>query len=248
MAAMSIWAMVALFTAGIAAGFINTVAGGGSVITIPVLVEIVGATAANGSVRIAILLQNISGVFGYARKGAVLWSVVVPLLVPTVVGAVGGAWLATQLSPDAIKRVFAFAVVMVALSVLIKPTGWDERPEPRLRQPWTSLAFVGVGFYGGFVQAGVGFLFLAALVPGLGLGLVKGNGVKVTLLLGYLPFVLPLFISADQVDWAAGGLAGLGAMIGALLASTLAVKKGAGWIRWVLVIAAVAAAVRMLFF
>jgi uncharacterized membrane protein YfcA len=246
MAAMSVWAMIALFGAGVAAGFINTVAGGGSVITIPVLVEIVGATAANGSVRIAILMQNVSAVLAYARQRAVLWRMVVPLLIPTVIGAVGGAWLATQLSADAIKRVFAFAVVMVALSVLIKPTGWDESPEPRLRQPWTSVAFLAVGFYGGFVQAGVGFLFLAALVPGLGLGLVKGNGVKVVLIFGYLPFVLPLFISADQVDWLAGGLVGAGAMVGALLSATLAVKKGAGWIRWVLVIAAVAAAARML--
>ena len=245
---MSVWVMLALFAAGIAAGFINTVAGGGSVITIPVLVEVVGASIANGSVRIAILMQNISGVYGYARQGAVLWRKVIPLLVPTVIGAVGGAWLATQLSAGAIKRVFAVAVVLVALSVLIKPKGWDESDEPRLRQPWTSLVFLAVGFYGGFVQAGVGFLFLAALVPGLGLGLVKGNGVKVVLIFSYLIFAVPLFVSADQVDWAAGGLVGVGSMIGAFLASTLAVKKGADWIRWVLVAAAVAAAVRMLFF
>ncbi|MBU1227055.1 MAG: sulfite exporter TauE/SafE family protein, partial [Actinobacteria bacterium] len=96
------------------------------------------------------------------------------------------------------------------------------------------------------VQAGVGFLFLAALVPGLGLGLVKGNGAKVALILGYLPFALLLFISADQVHWGAGALVGAGSMVGALLASTLAVKKGAGWIRWVLVAAAIAAALRML--
>jgi hypothetical protein len=245
---MSAFEMTALFAAGIAAGFINTVAGGGSVITIPVLVEFFNASIANGTVRIAIFLQNISGVIGYARHRVVVWRMVIPLLIPTVVGAVGGAWLATELSPGAIRRVFAVAVVLVALSVLIKPKGWEESEEPRLRQPWTSLVFLGVGFYGGFVQAGVGFLFLAALVPGLGLGLVKGNGVKVVLIFAYLPFALPLFINADQVDWAAGGLVGGGSMVGAFLASTLAVKKGAAWIRWVLVVAAVAAAIRMLFF
>ena len=244
---MSVLEMSILVAAGVAAGFINTVAGGGSVITIPILVEIVGAGLTNGTLRIAILLQNISGVTGYARGKAIPWAVVAPLLLPTTVGAVGGAWMATRLSPDDLKKVFAVAVVLVAVSVLIKPRGWDQIGEPRLRQPWTSLIFFGVGFYGGFIQAGVGFLFLAALVPGLGLGLVKGNGVKVVLIFSYLPFALLLFINADQVHWGAGLLVGAGSMVGAFIASTLAVKKGAGWIRWVLVAAAIAAAVRMLF-
>jgi len=244
---MSILEMSALVAAGVAAGFINTVAGGGSVITIPVLVEIIGVGLTNGTLRIAILLQNISGVAGYARGKAIPWAVVVPLLVPTTAGAVGGAWLATRLSADDLKKVFAVAVVLVAMSVLIKPKGWDQIDQPRLRQPWTTIAFLGVGFYGGFVQAGVGFLFLAALVPGLGLGLVRGNGAKVVLIFAYLPFALLLFINAEQVHWGAGLLVGAGAMVGAFMASTLAVKKGAGWVRWVLVAAAVAAAIRMLF-
>jgi len=218
---MSILEMSALVAAGVAAGFINTVAGGGSVITIPVLVEIIGVGLTNGTLRIAILLQNISGVAGYARGKAIPWAVVVPLLVPTTAGAVGGAWLATRLSADDLKKVFAVAVVLVAMSVLIKPKGWDQIDQPRLRQPWTTIAFLGVGFYGGFVQAGVGFLFLAA--------------------------PLLLFINAEQVHWGAGLLVGAGAMVGAFMASTLAVKKGAGWVRWVLVAAAVAAAIRMLF-
>ena len=242
---MSVFEVSALVAGGVAAGFINTVAGGGSVITIPILVEVIGAGLTNGTLRVAILLQNISGVTGYARGKAIPWKVVGPLLGPTVVGAVGGAWLATRLSAGDLKKVFAVAVVLVAVSVIVKPKGWDRIAEPRLRQPWTSLAFLGVGFYGGFVQAGVGFLFLAALVPGLGLGLVKGNGVKVVLIFSYLPFALLLFISADQVHWVAGGLVGIGSMVGAFLASTLAVKKGAGWIRWVLVAAAIAAALRM---
>lgn len=243
---MSILEMAALVGAGIAGGFINTVAGGGSVITIPVLVEVIGAGLTNGTLRVAILLQNISGVSGYARGGAIPWPVVGRLAAPTVAGAAAGAWLATQLSAGDLKKVFAVAVVLVAVSVLAKPKGWEPAPEPRLRQPWTSVALFGVGFYGGFVQAGVGFLFLAALVPGLGLGLVKGNGAKVALILCYLPVALLLFIQADQVHWGAGALVGAGSMAGAFAASTLAVKKGAGWIRWVLVVAAVAAALRML--
>jgi uncharacterized membrane protein YfcA len=243
---MSVLEMAALVGAGLAAGFINTVAGGGSVITIPVLVEVVGATLTNGTLRVAVFLQSISGVAGYARGRAIPWRVVGALVAPTIAGAAGGAWLATRLSAGDLKKVFAVAVVLVAVSVLAKPKGWEPAERPRLRQPWTSLVMMGVGFYGGFVQAGVGFLFLAALVPGLGLGLVRGNGAKVTLILSFLPFALLMFVRADQVHWGAGALVGAGSMVGAFLASTLAVKKGAGWIRWVLVAAAVAAALRML--
>ena len=244
---MSALEIVALAAAGVAAGFINTVAGGGSVITIPVLVEVIGAGLTNGTLRIAILMQNVSGVTGYARGGAFTWPIVGRLVVPTITGAVAGAWLATRLSPGDLKKVFGGAgvLVAVAVSVLGKPKGWEPSPEPLLRKPWTSIVFFCVGFYGGFVQAGVGFLFLAALVPGLGLGLVKGNGVKVALIFFYLPFALLLFINADQVHWGAGVAVGVGSMAGAFLASTLAVRKGAGWIRWVLVAAAVAAAIRM---
>ena len=87
---------------------------------------------------------------------------------------------------------------------------------------------------------------LAGLVLGGGFGLVKGNAAKVTLILLYTPLVVILFASADQVDLAVGLVLGLGNMTGAWIASSLAIKKGAGWIRWVLILAAIAAALRML--
>ena len=103
---MSVLAAVGLFAAGIAGGFINIVAGGGSVITIPALVEVVGASVANGTLRIAILMQMAAGASNYAGRGVMPWRTVMPLVPPTIAGAIGGAWFATQLSPDAIKKVF----------------------------------------------------------------------------------------------------------------------------------------------
>lgn len=246
MAAVSAVTIALLVAGGVAAGFVNTVAGGGSVITIPILVEAVGASVANGSLRIALLMQNITAVAGYQRGGAIAWRLLPPLVIPTVLGAAAGAWTASLVSAEVLRRVFAIAVVLVALSVLFNPSKWESAPRPRLTEPWRSVSFLAIGYYGGFVQAGVGFLFLAALVPGLGLGLVRGNALKVTLILAYMPVALLLFAAADQVDWTAGLAVGVGSMAGALLASTLAVRKGGGWIRWVLVVAAVAAALRML--
>jgi uncharacterized membrane protein YfcA len=215
-------------------------------VTIPILVEIVGASVANGTNRIAILMQNLVGVAGYSRGKAIRWSAVWPLVPPVVVGALGGAYVATTISSEVMQRVFALVVVLVAASVLVKPSRWMGGTEARLHHPWRWLVFLGVGFYGGCVQAGVGFLMLAGLVLGSGFGLVKGNAAKVTLILLYTPLTLVLFATADQVDLAVGLVLGSGNMIGAWIASNLAIKKGAAWIRWVLVVAAVAAAVRML--
>lgn len=243
---MSLGTVLLLLGGGVVAGFVNTVAGGGSVVTIPILVEIVGASVANGTNRIAILMQNLVGVARFQRGGAIQWSEVWPLAPPVVLGALGGAYVATTIPSETMRRVFAFVIVMVALSVLIKPSRWEGGVDRRLHQPWRWLAFLAVGFYGGFVQAGVGFLMLAGLVLGGGFGLVRGNAAKVTLILLYTPLVVILFASADQVDLAVGLVLGLGNMTGAWIASSLAIKKGSGWIRWVLILAAIAAALRML--
>ena len=237
-----------LMAGGLVAGFVNTVAGGGSVVTLPILIEVVGlpATIANGTNRIAILLQNVAGVSSFAKGGALEPRRVLPLLPALLLGAVVGAWAATQVSPLAMKRVFAGVIVLVALTVVIKPSRWLEGSERRLREPWRSLIFFGIGLYGGFVQAGVGFLLLAGLVLGSGFVLVRGNAAKVFLVLLYVPLTLLLFWRAGQVAWVPGLVLAVGNMAGALIASRLALQNGAGWIRGVIVVAAIGAALRML--
>ena len=244
---MSTTNILLLLLAGIAAGFVNTVAGGGSVITLPVLVEIVGASVANGTNRVAILMENAVAAVSFHGGKKVPWRFVAPLLLPIIVGAGAGAWVATLLSAETMKRVFGVVIVLVALSMLIRPSRWMQEGEPRIREPWRSLAFLGIGFYGGFVQAGVGFLLLVGLVLVEGLGLIRGNAAKVVLILAYTPLSIFLFARAGQVDWAAGATLGVGSMTGALMASRLATRKGAaGWIRWVVIAAALVAALRML--
>lgn len=238
-----------LVIAGFAAGFVNTVAGGGSVITIPVLLEALGsASIANGTNRIAILMAQVAAVTGFRRAGKLDWRKVLPLVPAAVAGAITGAWIATRLDSDAMTKVFAVVLVLVAVSVLVKPSRWLGGHERSIPEPLRSLIFFGVGFYGGFVQAGVGFLLLAALVVGGGLDLVRGNAAKVFLILVYTPVALLLFASAAQVNWSYGLVMGVGNVTGAILATRLAVTKGAGWIRWVIIVMAVAAAVRMAFF
>lgn len=234
-----------LIVAGAAAGFINALAGGGSAITIPILTELVGINTANGTNRIAIFLANLTAVAGYQKGNAVPWRRVSVLLVPTVLGAAAGAWLSTVTPPDVLRRVFAGVLLLVAASVLIRPSRWLEDRESMLREPWRSIIFLGIGFYGGFVQAGVGFILLAGLVLGAGMNLVRGNAAKVVLIAAYSPIAILLFARASQVDLAVAAVLAAGQMSGAWAGARLAVLKGASWIRWVLVVAAVIAAVRL---
>ncbi len=243
---MTLFEAVVVVLGGLASGFINTLAGGGSAITLPILTELIGPNAANGTNRIAIQLANLAALGRFAKGKAVPWSVVVPLLPAAMIGAGFGAYTATLLSPGATRRVFAFVLIFVAASVLVKPSRWVEGREAVLPLPLRHVVFLAIGFYGGFVQAGVGFLLLAGLVLGSGLDLVKANGAKVLLIAAYTPVALFFFASASQVDVAVGAVLAVGQVSGAWIAAHLALKKGAGWVRWVLVIAAVVAAVRML--
>jgi hypothetical protein len=143
--------------------------------------------------------------------------------------------------------VFAAVLLLVAASVVLRPSRWLEERDVALHEPGRSVVFVGIGFYGGFVQAGVGFLLLAGLVLGAGMNLVNGNAAKVVLIAAYSPIAILLFANAAQVDIAVGVVLAAGQMSGAWAGSRLAVLKGAAWIRWVLVAAAVVAAARLTF-
>lgn len=239
-----------LLLGGVLAGFVNTVAGGGSVVTIPILIQVLGGNAvlANGTNRIAILLQNVVAVASFGRAGKVSFRAVLPAVPPVVIGALAGAWMAADLiDPEDMKRVFGIVLLLVAGTVVIRPKRWVEGTNRRIGEPWRTLIFLAAGLYGGFVQAGVGFILLVGLVLGGGMDLVRGNAAKLLLVLIYTPLTILLFARASQVDLAAGLVLSVGNMTGALVATRLAVRHGGGWIRWVLLAAAVVAATRMMF-
>ena len=237
------WTQAAvLIGAGLAAGFQNTLAGGGSVWTLPALEWATGSpTSANATNRIAILLQNVVAVHGYHRGGAVPWKLALRLSVPTVIGGILGAWLATQLDAASMRVALALGVVAVAVASVIR------RPEtPRLKGRSTDVAFFLVGLYMGFLQVGVGFALLACLAGGLGLDLVKANGAKVLIVLVVVVPVLAVFGLHGQVEWLPGLVIASGNMTGAWIGARVATRKGASWIRVVVVIAAIAAVTKLL--
>jgi uncharacterized membrane protein YfcA len=178
---------VALFLTGLVAGTLNTLAGGGSLISLPVMIFLgLPATVANGTLRLGILIQNVGSVWGFGRQGVFEPTLVKRYLPPALLGVVAGTALGVRMGDLAFQRTLAVVMVLVALWIVWRPPGGaapsTDGASPRRGPPPVLLygGFFLVGAYGGFIQAGVGFLILA-LTSAAGLDLVKGNAMKVLL-------------------------------------------------------------------
>ncbi len=221
--------MTLLFLAGTAAGTLNVLAGGGSMLTLPLLIFLGLPTAvANGTNRVAILVQNIGAVWGFHRHGILEWRWLLRLALPAALGAGLGSWLAVDISDLAFRRILAGIMLAVAAWTLWDPLRdrpADSGPPSRRRQAVLILAFFGVGFYGGFIQAGIGFLLLA-LMPLAGLDLVRGNALKVLVVLAYTPIALAVFALHGKVDWGLGAALAAGNFTGSQLGVRLSLLMG----------------------
>ncbi|MCF8366495.1 MAG: sulfite exporter TauE/SafE family protein [Bacteroidales bacterium] len=236
---MSIIEIFALIAAGALVGFINTLAGGGSIISLSVLMMLgLPATVANGTNRIAIAVQNLTAVSSFRQQKVLDVKKGIWLALPAVVGSVIGAWIAADINELIFERAVAVVMLIMLIFILYKPQKWiKEREELTSRKItfWQVLLFFFIGMYGGFIQLGVGYFLLAGIVLGAGYELVKANAIKVLIVLLYTPFALMVFILNDQVNWAYGLVMTIGNVAGAFIASRMAVKKGAAFVRWVII-------------
>lgn len=219
-----------LFAVGMIAGTLNVLAGGGSFLTLPVLMFLgLPAGLANGTNRVGILLQNIGAVWGFDRRGVMDRSALLWATLPATLGGVLGAFLALQVGDELFKRILALLMVGLSLASLWRPAERDG--ESSVRAPGLVAAgFFFVGIYGGFVQAGVGFLVLA-VTTAAGLDLVRGNAVKVLSILGMTLFSLAVFASNGRVDWGLGLVLGAGTIVGSQIGVRLTLAKGDRWLR-----------------
>lgn len=235
---------------GMAAGFINTVAGGGSSITLPMLMFLgLPPNVANGTNRIAILLQSIVGVQTF-RKGRVLnyrygWK----LSVPSALGAIAGAMVAVEISDNYMRWIITGIMVGMLLMVVFNPEAWvrAHAGEVAVNTGTGQYAvFFIIGFYGGFIQVGVGFLLLAGLVLGSGLDLVRANALKVLIVLVYTIIALYIFWNNNQVHLWMGLILGAGSMAGAYAGARFTIRGGARYVRYFLVFMLVVMIVKLL--
>jgi uncharacterized membrane protein YfcA len=239
-----------LFGTGIAAGFLNTVAFGGSLIALPVLIFLGLPTAvANGTNRVAIFFQNISAIMGFRRKGVSDFRYSILLAVPAVIGAGIGAIIAIDTKDSVFQLILAVVMITMLILTLLNPT---ERLKDRIESGGTRskiiamAVFFFIGIYGGFIQAGVGLLVITALRLLTGMDLVRTNAIKVFVIFFYTVIALGIFIMKGKVDWYLGPTLAVGNACGAWLGSHWAVAKGEKWIKVMLIVAVVAFAVRLI--
>ncbi|MDB4151399.1 sulfite exporter TauE/SafE family protein [Pseudomonadales bacterium] len=236
---LSITGIAALLAAGVIGGFINTLAGGGSMLTLPALMLIgMPADIANATNRVGVLFQSLAGVKGFKDQDKLDSSAVGPVLIPTLLGALVGSLFAAFLPVVVLKPILLGTMVTLALVMLIKPGAVIPEPgtEPYkvFERPIAAVMLFGAGVYGGFVQAGVGFILIAALAGGLRYDLVRTNALKMVCTAAFSIVALIVFISRDQVLWVPGLLLAAGMVAGATLSVRVAINVPQNALKWLL--------------
>lgn len=239
-----------LIVAGFVAGFINTVAGSGSLITLPMLMFAgLDANIANATNRVGIFMQSIVGAGSFKQQKVFEFKEAIWLSIPAVIGSILGAKLAIDIDELLMKQLIGGLLVVMFFLILLKPNAWVKEQAGLVKAkptPWQFVIFFLIGLYGGFIQAGVGFFLLAGLVLGAGFDLVKANALKVFIVLIYTGFALAIFIWSDMIDWQAGLVLAAGNMAGAWVAARVAVKMGAKFIRYILLVIILVSATKLL--
>jgi uncharacterized membrane protein YfcA len=240
--------LAAVPVTGFVAGFINTLAGSGSLLTLPILILLgLPANVANGTNRVGVVLQNIVAVATFRQRGALPLEGSWKLIVPSVVGAIIGAELAVDLDEALLRQTIGVLMLVLLAVMLFKPERWiaahAARREPRL---FVEVPlFFAIGVYGGFIQVSVGLFLLAGLVLSAGYNLVGANAMKNLIVLVFTIAALVVFVINDQVDWMLGLLLGAGQAVGAWVAASFAVARGAKLVRWAVIVITVGSAVAL---
>lgn len=248
---MEVWQIILLMIVGVMSGWLNVMAGGGSLLSVPVMLFMdIPAPIANGTNRIAILAQNITAVYTFFRQGFSDFKLGLTLSLSAVLGAIAGAWFGVQIDGVWFNRLLA--VVMIGV-MIIMATGknMDKKPSEE-EQPKNLLLghvlMIGGGFWGGMIQIGVGFILMAILYRVMGFGLVRVNMYKVFIVLSYTIVALTIFASQLQLLWWVGLSLAIGNSLGGWYGAHTTIHKGEVWIRRVLYVTLSVFVIKLLFF
>lgn len=231
---------ILLFLLGLIAGAINTLAGGGSLLILPVLIFMgLPSAIANGTNRVAILSQNALGIYGFQSKGITTFRYGVWLSLATLIGAIPGTIWAVKIDEDLFNKLLAVIMIVVMAVLFLDPfKGKEALPEKMsTKRLITSIViFFFIGMYIGFIQAGAGFLIIATLTFVNRFDLLRTNSVKLWVNLTATVVSLSVFVYQDLINWPYGISLAVGSGIGAWATSRWAATKGQKWIRPVLVV------------
>lgn len=240
-------AILILFSVGALAAFINVNAGGGSSLTLPALIFLgLDASVANGTNRVAIIFQNVSAVYSFKKEKyyELKNSLILSLL--SLPGAIAGAVFAVKISDNAFEKVLGLIMIMIIITMII-PQKRENKVNTEYKVNWKLvISMIAIGFYGGFLQVGVGFIIMALLHNFLKLDLIRVNMHKVFIVFIFTIPALLVFILTDNVNWFYGLSLSAGNAFGGWWGAKLSVKKGEKLIKAVLIVSIFIMAIKLL--
>ena len=244
---------VLLVVVGMIVGIINTISGGGSLLTLPVLIFVgLPSNVANGTNRIAIFIQSIFNIAGYKSKNAIDKSKFpIYLSISATIGALIGAKLAIDIKGELFNRILAVVMITIVGFMIFRPKQNFHQLADRVTGKYLKysiLAFFFVGIYGGFIQAGTGIFILLILSSINHLTLIKSNIIKVIVMFIYTSAALLMFGFNLKLDWIAGLTLASGQAAGGWFTSRWSVNKGDGIVKVFLIIMVTAMAIKLWFF
>ncbi len=236
-----------LFGVGAVSGFMNVVAGGGSALTLPALIFLgLDSTVANGTNRIAIIVQNVSAIQSFKQEKYHQFGMSMKLSLMTLPGTIVGAIFALNIGDDLFEKILGVIMIAVIISMLI-PNPKNNSGENSNKIPWTvHLSMFGIGFYGGFIQVGIGFMIMAALQYLMKLNLIIVNMHKVFIVLFLTVPAFIVFLVTGNINWQFGVSLAIGNAFGAWWAAKLSVKKGEKFIKAALIVTVFIMALKLL--
>lgn len=238
-----------LFGVGSIAGILNVMAGGGSTLTLPVLILLgLDPVLANGTNRVGIIAQTLSAVISFQQERYHAIKTSLKLTAFTLPGAIVGALIATRVSSGLFQKILAYVLIGVTLSMILRNLrAKRNETESQQRSSWLIYpAMLAIGFYGGFIQVGVGFLFMASLYHLMKLDLVRVNMHKVFIIFIYTIPAMLVFLFTGNVEWKFGLSLAAGMAFGGWWAAKISVKRGEAVIRFILIVAILLMALKLL--
>jgi uncharacterized membrane protein YfcA len=243
---------ILLIVVGFAVGFINTIAGGGTLLSLPVLIFLgLPPNVANGTNRVAIIIQTAFATAGFKSKGVTTFPFNAYLGASALLGAIIGARIAVDIDGAVFNKILAVIMIAVVLIVFFKPEINLKDVNERLtgKYLWLGmLAFFIFGIYGGFINAGIGFIIILFLHFFNHMSLVRANATKVAVVCIYTLSALVVFILNDKVNWIIGFVLAIGNASGAWIASRVSVNKGDGFIKIFLLMVVGIMSIKLWFF
>jgi uncharacterized membrane protein YfcA len=248
---MELYQIPLIILTGFLAAFLNTVGGGGSLFSVPILTFLgLPITSANATSRVALLFQNIFAVGGFRSKNIALpWPYSLYLGLSSLGGGLIGALLASQIADEVFNKIFVAVMFLSVLLILYDPMKSTEEEKLSFKHQLTGvILFFFIGIYGGFVQAGIGFMVIAVLSLVNNLSLVKSNYVKVFAAIVYTGVSVIVFALQGKIFWITGLILAIGHAMGGWYASRWSVDKGEKWIKRVMIISIIGMAIKLWFF